>query len=83
MALSIKSDEADRLARELAALTGQSITDAVITALDARLEVERRQRRRRSLDDIVERFGGLAILDDRSPEEILGYDFVHTDVEAA
>lgn len=74
MVLSIKSDEADRLARELAALTGQSITDAVITALDARLEVERRQRRRRSLDDIVERFAGLAILDDRSPEEILGYD---------
>jgi antitoxin VapB len=30
MALSIKSDEADRLARELAAETGESLTEAVV-----------------------------------------------------
>jgi antitoxin VapB len=29
MALSIKSDEADRLARDLAAVTGETLTDAV------------------------------------------------------
>ncbi len=29
MALSIKSDEADRLARELSALTGETLTDTV------------------------------------------------------
>ncbi|MGO8959535.1 MAG: type II toxin-antitoxin system VapB family antitoxin, partial [Streptosporangiaceae bacterium] len=29
MALSIKSDEADRLARELAAETGETLTEAV------------------------------------------------------
>ena len=33
MALSIKSDEADRLARELAAETGETLTEAVVLAL--------------------------------------------------
>ena len=40
MALSIKSDEADRLARELAAETGETLTEAVETALRERLERE-------------------------------------------
>lgn len=75
MALSIKSDDADRMARELAELTGESITEAVTEALASRLEVERRRRRaRRSALDLVEEFGRLPVLDDRSPEEILGYD---------
>lgn len=73
MALSIKSERADRIARELAALTGESITAAVESALAERLESERRRRRRRSLDDVIERFRALPVLDDRSPEEILGY----------
>jgi antitoxin VapB len=33
MALSIKTEEADRLARELASLRGESITEAVTVAL--------------------------------------------------
>ena len=37
MALSIKNPEAERLARELAALTGGSVTEAVTTALRERL----------------------------------------------
>src|ERR1700680_2847822 len=37
MALSIKSDDADRLARELAAETGETLTEAVETALRERL----------------------------------------------
>jgi len=37
--LSIKSDEADRLARELAAETGESLTEAVVIALRERLEL--------------------------------------------
>ncbi|MCB9530155.1 MAG: type II toxin-antitoxin system VapB family antitoxin, partial [Myxococcales bacterium] len=37
MALSIKNDEADRLARELAALTGESLTEAVVVSLRERL----------------------------------------------
>ena len=75
MALSIKSDTADRMARELAELTGESITDAVTGALSARLEAERRLRsHRRSALDLVAEFNRLPVLDARTPEEILGYD---------
>lgn len=38
MALSIKTEEADRLARELSRLTGESMTQAVTVALRERLE---------------------------------------------
>ena len=44
MALSIKTEEADRLARELAQLTGESMTEAVTNALSQRLERERAAR---------------------------------------
>lgn len=74
MALSIKSERADQLARELAELTGESITDAVVASLEARLRYERRRRRVRDLRDIVERFGRLPVIDERDPDEILGYD---------
>jgi antitoxin VapB len=71
MVLSIKSERADRLARDLAALTGESITDAVVASLEARLELERRRRRAGDLRDIVERFAQLQRLDVADP---LGYD---------
>jgi len=74
MVLSIKSAHADQLARELAALTGESITDVVVASLEARLDAERRRRRSHDLDDIVERFSQLPVLDERHPDEILGYD---------
>jgi antitoxin VapB len=74
MVLSIKSERADQLARELAALTGESITDAVVGSLEARLDVERRRRRSLGLEDIVERFGRLPVLDERDPDDIIGYD---------
>jgi antitoxin VapB len=74
VALSIKSERADRLARDLVALTGESITEAVEASLEARLDAERRRRRSVSVSDIVERFALLPVLDDRSPDEILGYD---------
>jgi antitoxin VapB len=38
MALSIKNAETERLSRELAALTGESVTEAVTVAVRARLE---------------------------------------------
>ncbi|HSL60020.1 MAG TPA: type II toxin-antitoxin system VapB family antitoxin [Acidimicrobiales bacterium] len=74
MALSIKSERADRLARDLAELTGESITEAVVASLEARLEVERRRRRAVGLGDIVERFSQLPVRDERSPDDIIGYD---------
>jgi antitoxin VapB len=42
MALSIKTDEADRLARKLARLKGETMTEAVTVALRERLEREER-----------------------------------------
>ena len=78
MALSIKNQEADRLARELAEATGETLTDAVLTALRERLR--RLTGRRRSVglrEDIVrmqERIARLPVLDERTDNEILGYD---------
>jgi antitoxin VapB len=44
MALSIKTDRADRLARELSRLTGETMTEAVTKALAERLDRERAAR---------------------------------------
>lgn len=74
MVLSIKSAAADRLARELAELTGESITEAVVESLRARLDAERRRQRDRGLDDIIERFQRLPRLDERESEDVIGYD---------
>ena len=44
MASSIKTEEADRLARELAKLTGETMTEAVTRSLRERLQREREAR---------------------------------------
>ena len=80
MALSIRDPETDRLARELSTLTGESMTGAIRAALEERLAREKRrrsgeiERRRRAINAVVEEFTKLPVLDDRSPDEILGYD---------
>jgi len=53
MALSIKTKEADRLARTLSRLTGETMTEAVTKSLAERLERERKARA--SQDDEVKR----------------------------
>ena len=77
MALNIKDGEADRLVRELAAETGESITMAVTIAVRERLERVRgavpRERRSQALTRIAERSAGRRIRDKRSADEILGY----------
>jgi len=78
MALSIKHPEADRLARELAAVTGETLTDAVVIALRERLARQAGRARvvslREELATIRQRCASLPVLDDRRPEEIIGYD---------
>ena len=78
MALSIKHPEADQLARELAACTGETLTEAVLNALRERLMREQGRvkmpRLRDELRAIRQRCSALPVLDDRSPEAILGYD---------
>lgn len=77
MALSIKSDEADRLARQLAAETGESLTEAVVVALKERLEREQARKGTRisaRLRRLQAAVAALPVLDPRSADEILGYD---------
>jgi len=78
MALSIKNDKAERLARALAAESGETIAQAIIQALEERLE---RLKGRHTVPDTAEaimeisrRCRMLPDRDDRSPEAILGYD---------
>ncbi|HEY8599357.1 MAG TPA: type II toxin-antitoxin system VapB family antitoxin [Thermomicrobiales bacterium] len=79
MPLTIKDPEADRLARAIAARTGETLTQAVITALRERLE--REERRLDDTDILVEEIlaigrhsAALPIRDARPADEILGYD---------
>jgi len=52
MAIHIKHDETERRARELAALTGETITGAINAALARRLEEERAHRRHPTLEEM-------------------------------
>lgn len=78
MALSIKNDEADALARELASLTGESLTEAVVVSLRERLGRKRAAMDSRPLAERLMAIGrdcaALPLLDPRDPDEILGYD---------
>jgi len=78
MAMSIRNNDVEQAARELARMTGESLTQAILKALRERLQ--RISGRRKSLhladqlDDIAKRCAHLPILDQRSENEILGYD---------
>ena len=78
MGISIKNEQTERLARELARETGESLTTAIRLALEERLE---RVEGRRSPQDklrlarvALRRVDALPVLDARTPDEILGYD---------
>lgn len=75
MALNIRNDKAEKLAADLAKLTGESKTEAVTQALQDRLERMKRRRQKRSLrerlDEIAKHCAGLPILDNQSPEDML------------
>ena len=78
MALSIKNEEAERLARQLASETGESLTEAIQKALQERWE--RLKLRRPShvlagqVEELLRRVDALPNLDSRPEDEILGYD---------
>jgi antitoxin VapB len=77
MALNIKDPEADQLARRLATLTGESITLAVKTAVRQRIEREERERGKATVEEllaIARRIAEAPNRDDRTDDEILGYD---------
>ena len=79
MALSLKDEETDRLARQVARLTGETLTEAIRTSLRERLRHEQLKRGEgpelaKALVEIANRCAALPVLDRRSEDEILGYD---------
>ena len=78
MALNIKSDEAHRLAKELAETTGSSMTDVVTEALRRSLDEESRvsepQLLLAQMEEIQRFVADLPDRDCRRPDEILSYD---------
>jgi antitoxin VapB len=79
LAISIKSPEADRLARQLAAATGETITVAITIAMRERLDLVERKRMNKAalleeIRAISHHCASLPVLDTRSEDEILGYD---------
>lgn len=78
MTLRIDDPEADRLAQEVAALTGETLAEAVKASLAERLAREQQRRAAKSLvarlDAIAAHCASLPDHDTRSPEEIIGYD---------
>jgi antitoxin VapB len=78
MPLSIKNSETERLARQVANATGESLTEAIHQALEERWRQLKAKRRSRVLDlqleDVLRRVDALPTLDSRAENEILGYD---------
>jgi antitoxin VapB len=76
--LSIKNPTTERLVREVARQTGETLTEAIQRSLQER--IERLSQRRRGqimtekLQDILRRVDALPTLDTRSEDDILGYD---------
>jgi len=79
MALSFKDAETDSLARQVARLTGETLTEAVRGALRERLRHEQLKRGERpwdqaKIDALIDRYNALPVFDTRTDDEILGYD---------
>jgi antitoxin VapB len=77
MPFSIKDPEADRLVRELAGRTGETLTQAIVVAARerlARIERARRPSLAAEIGRIAKRCASRPLRDERLPDEILGYD---------
>ena len=82
-ALHIDDPKAAALARELAERTGESVSDAVVHALEEHLRrkparrqetAAAREARKARILEILRRMDAIPVLDLRSPEELLDYD---------
>jgi antitoxin VapB len=74
----MKDPETEKLAREISEETGESLTVAITNALRERLQRLRGRRHSKNVaqevENILQRVDVLPILDERSEDEILGYD---------
>jgi len=78
MPLNIRNRRTEELAAALSKLTGETKTEAVTRALSERLERVKRTRSKRrladELEEIAQHCASLPVRDQRSAEEIIGYD---------
>jgi antitoxin VapB len=78
MALNIKDERTDYLAREVAKQAGESLTEAIRTALEERLQrlsgKKTATTRKEKLFEILRRVDSLPRQNDLTEDEILGYD---------
>ncbi len=81
MALHIQDPETDKLAWELSAATGETITQAVNTALRERIRSvsvvpgsKSREEIIARVEEITSQLAALPVLDTRTPDEIIGYN---------
>ncbi|MCK4762685.1 MAG: type II toxin-antitoxin system VapB family antitoxin [Candidatus Aminicenantes bacterium] len=78
MALSIRNARAEQLAREIAKESGENLTQAIIHALEERLQRLRDRKNNNNLEkeimNISKRCRKLPDLDTRPADEILGYN---------
>jgi antitoxin VapB len=78
MPLSIKNQTTERLARQVARETGESLTEAIQRSLEERWERLKRRRKSHVLasqfEELFRRMDALPTLDSRPENEILGYD---------
>lgn len=77
--LNVKDSQAHAMAAELARRTGKTLTDVVKEALQERLARERvtsseAVRMAERVLEIARRAASRPVLDQRTPDEILGYD---------
>jgi len=76
--LNIKDPEVYQLARQVADLTGETLTDAVRHSLQERLQREQRSQPDplwiEKLREISDRCAARPVLDGRSDDELAGYD---------
>lgn len=79
MPLSIRNERAELLAREVGNLTGKSLTQVIIEALEEKLERLKGSRLSSNMLDevmvISKRCSALPDIDTRSADEILGVEF--------
>jgi len=79
MGVFIKKPEAEAKIRELAARTGETLTEAIERAVEERLAKLGPRRRKGRVDhkklaEVLAYFDSLPVDDPRSPNEIIGYD---------
>jgi antitoxin VapB len=77
MPLFIKNESAERLARQVASETGESLTEAIQKSLEERWERLKRRRKGHILtgqiEDLLRRVDALPNRDSRPENEILGF----------